>query len=62
MYEISLANRLAHALDHFVTDRASLFTDNRMSVLANRAKYKECQRQFASILLTIIQLIHVPLS
>ena len=40
MYDINLANRLSQACVDFVTDRASLFTDHRMSGLPMRARYK----------------------
>ena len=40
MYEINRFKRLSHALVHFVIDRASLFTDHRISGLPIRAKYK----------------------
>ena len=39
-YEISRFRRLPQALVHFVIDRASLFTDQRISGLPIRAKYK----------------------
>ena len=40
MYEINRFNRLSQALVHFVMDRASLFTDHRISGREIRAKYK----------------------
>ena len=40
MYEIKCAKRLSHALVHFVTPRASLFTDHKISGLPIRAKYR----------------------
>ena len=40
MYEINRFKRLSQVLVHFVMDRASLFTDHRMSGLPIRAKYK----------------------
>ena len=40
MYAIKRAKRLSQALVHFVTALASLFTDQRMSGLPIRAKYK----------------------
>ena len=40
MSEINLANRLLEACVQFVTDRASLFTDHKMSGLPIWAKYK----------------------
>ena len=40
MWEIKRDNRLSQALVHFVIDRASLFTDRRISGLPIRAKYK----------------------
>ena len=40
IYEISRFRRLSQALVHFVMDRASLFTDQRISGLPIRAKYK----------------------
>ena len=40
MYEINLAKRLSQAWVHFVTARASLLTDHKMSGLSRRAKYK----------------------
>ena len=42
MYEIKRANRLSQAFVHFVTARASLFTDHRISGLPIRAKYVLC--------------------
>ena len=41
-----LANRLSQAWVHFVTDRASLLTDHRMSGLPIRAKYKHVNTIF----------------
>ena len=41
--EIKRDNRLSQALVHFVIDRASLFTDHRISGLPIRAKYKHFQ-------------------
>ena len=50
MQEITRAKRLSQALVHFVTALASLFTDQRMSDLSTRAKYKHfktiCGRTF----------------
>ena len=40
MMEINRASRLSHACVHFVTDRASLLTDHRMSGRPIRARYK----------------------
>ena len=40
MYEINRFRRLSQALVHLVIDRASLFTDHRISGLPIRAKYK----------------------
>ena len=40
MHEINRFRRLPQALFHFVIDRASLFTDHRISGLPIRAKYK----------------------
>ena len=40
MYEINRFSRLSHALVHFVIDRASLFTDHKVSNLPTHAKYK----------------------
>ena len=40
IYEINRFRRLSQALVHFVMDRASLFTDERISGLPIRAKYK----------------------
>ena len=40
MYEINRFRRLSQALVHFVMDRASLFTDHRISGRPIRAKYK----------------------
>ena len=40
MYEIKRAKRLSHAFVHFVTARASLFTDHQISGLPIRAKYR----------------------
>ena len=39
-FEINRFKRLSQALVHFVIDRASLFTDHRISGLPIRAKYK----------------------
>ena len=39
MYEIKRAKRLSQTLVHFVTARASLFADQRISSLPLRAKY-----------------------
>ena len=38
--EINRFKRLSHALVHFVVDRASLFTDHRISRLPIRAKFQ----------------------
>ena len=50
MYEIKRAKRLSQALVHFVTARASLFPDQTMSGLPNRAKIKHfktiCEQPF----------------
>ena len=50
MSEIKRAKRSLHALVHLVTARASLFTDQRMSGLPMRAKYKHfrtiCEQTF----------------
>ena len=43
MYEIKRAKRLSHAFVHFVTARASLFTDHLMSGLPLRAKNRHCR-------------------
>ena len=43
MYEINRFKLLSQALVHFVIDRASLFTDHRISGLTSRAKYKTFQ-------------------
>ena len=40
MYEINRFRRLSQALVHFVMDRASLFTDHRISGRPIRAKYR----------------------
>ena len=40
IYEINRFRRLSQALVHFVIDRASLFTDHRISGRPIRAKYK----------------------
>ena len=40
IYEINRFRRLSQALVHFVMDRASLFTDHRISGLPKRTKYK----------------------
>ena len=40
MSEIKRDNRFTQALVHFVTDRASLFTDHGISGLPIRLKYK----------------------
>ena len=40
MYEINRFRRLSHAFVHFVMDRASLFTDHRISGRPILAKYK----------------------
>ena len=58
MYEIKRANRLSRAPLHVVTDRASLFTDERMSGLPIRAKYKHF-KTILSLFLTILQLIQI---
>ena len=55
MYEINLAKRLSQAWVHFVTDRASLLTDHRMSGLPILAKCKHFQTM--RILQIILQLI-----
>ena len=41
MYEISRFKRLSQAFDHFVIDRASLFTDHRVSGRPIRAKFQD---------------------
>ena len=56
MYAIKRANRLSQAPVHCVTARVNLFTDQTMSSLPIRAKYKH----YKSILLTLLQLIPVP--
>ena len=56
--EIKRHNRLSHALVHCVIDRASLFTDHRMSGLPMRAKYKHFWKS-VSKLLTILQQIPI---
>ena len=43
MKSINRFRCLLHALVHFVIDRASLFTDHRISGLPIRAKYKHCR-------------------
>ena len=43
MCEIKRAKRLSQALVNFVTACAHLFTDNRMSSLPMRAKYRHCK-------------------
>ena len=52
MHEINLAKRRSEALVHLVTERASLFTDQRMSGLPIRAKYKHfktiCEHTFGN--------------
>ena len=40
MYEINRFRRLSQALVHFVMDRASLFTDHRISGRPIRAKFQ----------------------
>ena len=40
IYEINRCRRLSQTLVHFVIDRASLFTEHRISGLPIRAKYK----------------------
>ena len=40
MYEINRFRRLSQALVHFVMDRASLFTDHRISGLPIRAMFQ----------------------
>ena len=55
MYEINLAKRRSQAWVHFVTDRASLLTDHRMSGLPILAKCKHFQTM--RILQIILQLI-----
>ena len=54
---INRFRRLSHALVHFLMDRASLFTDHRISSLPIRVKYKVFLEQFESILVTILQQI-----
>ena len=44
MYEIKRAKRLSQAFVHFVTARASLFTDHKMSGLPIRARYTICKQ------------------
>ena len=44
MYDIKRAKRLSQALVHFVTARASLCTDQRMSGLPLRHMYKHFKR------------------
>ena len=39
MYDINRFRRLSQALVHFVIDRASLFTDHKISGLPIRAKF-----------------------
>ena len=46
MYEIKRAKRLSQAFVHFVTARASLFTDYRISGLPIRTKYKHSRTIF----------------
>ena len=48
MSEIKRAKRLSHALVHFVTPRASLFTDHWMSGLPNACQVQPFQRRFES--------------
>ena len=54
MYEIKRAKRLSQAFVHFVTARASLFADHRMSGLPMRAKHKHfrtiCEQTFNKFL------------
>ena len=57
MYEINRLSRLSHALVHFVIDRASLFTDHKISYLQIRAKYRHSERS-VNKLWTVLQQIH----
>ena len=55
MYDIKRFRRLSQALVHFVIDRASLFTDHRISGLPIRAKcYASISELFEGILVTIL--------
>ena len=49
-------------LSPFLTDIASLLTYHRMSGRPIRAMYTSISRQFVSKLLTLLQLIRVPLA
>ena len=51
MYEINLANRLAHARVHVVTALANLLTDHGMSGLPIRAKYPACRPELSPLLI-----------
>ena len=55
--KIERDNRLVHALVHFVMDRASLFTDHKISGRPIRAENNNISLQFESILVTILQKI-----
>ena len=58
MNEIIRAQRRSHALVHWVTARASLFTDLKMLGLSMRAKYKHFRtEQIVSKPLTILRQI-----
>ena len=54
IYEISRFRRLSQALVHFVMDRASLFTDHKISGRPILAKYKHFRNNLRSILVTIL--------
>ena len=57
IYEINRFRRLSQALVPFRIDRASLFTDHRISGLPIRAKYKHLRNNLGAILVTILQQI-----
>ena len=59
MYEINLAKRLSQACVHLMTARASWITDQESQVY-HFVPSTNISRQFATILLIIIQLIQVP--
>ena len=56
--ECGLADRLSQALVHFVTALASLLTDQRMSGLPTRARYKHF-KTFVNKLVIILRLFQV---
>ena len=61
MCEINRFRRLSHAWVHFVIDRASFFTDHRMSSLPIRAMYKHSKTIWSIILTSLLQIPILPL-